>query len=99
MSIKKEVLKYLKENKKRFKREYGIKKIYLFGSVAREEDTKSSDIDLMVEFDEKRCITIFELMMFEEELKKRFNKSVDIATKNMIKPMVFNFIQKDLLYV
>ena len=34
MSIKKEVLEYLRENKEYFKKKYGVKEIYLFGSVA-----------------------------------------------------------------
>jgi len=99
MSIKKEILKYIKENKKRFYKEYGIKEIYLFGSVARGEDNEKSDIDLMVEFDKNKNVTIFELMMFEEELKKKFQKNVDVATKEMIKPIVFNYVKKDLLNV
>ncbi|QCI29052.1 nucleotidyltransferase family protein [Caminibacter pacificus] len=99
MSIKDEVLRYIKENKNRFEKEYGIKKIYLFGSVARGEDNENSDIDLMVEFDTDKNITIFELMMFEEEMKNKFGRKVDVATKDMLKPIVYNYVQKDLLNV
>ncbi|WP_457560640.1 nucleotidyltransferase family protein [Caminibacter sp.] len=95
MSIKQEVLKYLRENKDKFEKKYGIKKIYLFGSVARGGDNEHSDIDLLVDF--KDNITIFELMEFEEELEKKFNKKVDIATFGMLKPIVKKSIQKDIL--
>ncbi len=97
MSIKKEVLKYLKENKKRFEKEYGIKKIYLFGSVARGEDKENSDIDLMVEFRENA--TIFEYMEFEEVIKKRFGKEVDLATMDMIKPLIVKSVKRDIIDV
>jgi len=96
MSVKNEVLAYLRENKQRFKEEYGIENMYLFGSVARGEDNEKSDIDLLVEFDREKNITIFELMMFEEEIKKTFNRNVDVATKNMIKPIVYDYVKKDL---
>jgi predicted nucleotidyltransferase len=97
MSIKQEVLKYLRENKKSFEKKYGVKKIYLFGSVARGEDKKNSDIDLMVEFRENA--TIFEYMEFEELIKKRFGKKVDLATMEMIKPLIMKSIQRDIIDV
>jgi len=39
MSIKKAVLTYLKNNKNRFKNDYQLRELYLFGSVARAQDT------------------------------------------------------------
>ena len=44
MSIKNEVLNFLRKNKKVVSEKYGSKEICLFGSVARGEDTPSSDI-------------------------------------------------------
>jgi len=51
MSIKQELLNYLKNNKNRFENDYQLKELYLFGSVAKEQDTPKSDIDLIVKFD------------------------------------------------
>ena len=44
------VLKYLKEYKKQHLKDYHIKKIGIFESLARDENTHSSDIDIVVEF-------------------------------------------------
>jgi len=96
MSIKNEVLKYLKENKEYFKKKYGIKNIYLFGSVARGEDNENSDIDLLVEF-EKQNITFREYMGIIYEIQNKFKKKVDLATKDMIKPLLWRYISKDLI--
>ena len=97
MSIKNEVLKYLKENKETFKKKYGIKEIYLFGSVARGEDNEKSDIDLMIEFVDFEHTTLRNYMGFKEEIETKFKKKSDIATKDMIKPLLFKYISKDLL--
>ena len=97
MSIKNEVLKYIKENKERFKKEYGIKEIYLFGSVARGEDGPQSDIDLMVEFENDRVVTIFTYMDFLYEFEEKFNKKVDIATRDMIRPVLWEYIKEDMI--
>jgi len=97
--LRDKVIKFIKENKERFKKEYGVKEIYLFGSVARGEEREDSDIDLLVEFDESKIITMFKYMQLVREFEERFNKHVDLATKNMIKPIVSKSIQKDLIYV
>ena len=97
MSIKSEVLQYIKENKERFKKEYGIKNIWLFGSVARGEDTPSSDIDLMVEFDNEKIITMFTYMSFVKEMENKFKRKVDVATKEMIKPRIWEYMKRDMI--
>ncbi len=99
MSIKNQVLTYLKENKEYLKNKYGVKEIYLFGSVARGEDTANSDIDLLVEFDENKIITWKQYLGLGYELEKKFNKKIDIATKEMIKPVIKKFVYKDLISV
>ncbi len=44
------ILNYLKQYKQKHLDDYGIKNIGIFGSIAREENTKNSDIDIVVEF-------------------------------------------------
>jgi len=95
MSIKKEVLSYLKENREYFKNKYGIKEIYLFGSVARGEDTQNSDIDLMVEFED--FVTFRHFVGFKNLLENKFKRKVDIATPDMIKPIMWKYVNKDLI--
>ncbi len=95
MSIKNEVLKYLRENKEYFKKKYGVKEIYIFGSVARGEDKESSDIDLMVEFD--NFVTFRHFMGLKEEIENKFKRKADIATSDMIKPLLWKYINKDLV--
>ena len=48
-----QILQYLKSNKQGFNQKYNLKKIGIFGSYARSEQTPNSDLDLLVEFELK----------------------------------------------
>jgi predicted nucleotidyltransferase len=97
MSIKEEVLKYIKENKERFYKEYGIKEIYLFGSVARGEDNENSDIDLMVEFDDSFPMNFKRLFGVKFEMEERFKRKVDLLEKGAIRPRLREYVLRDLI--
>ena len=56
---------------------------YLFGSVARNEETSSSDIDLLVEFE--RGSSLFDLMNLQEELQVLLGVSVDVVSTGGLK--------------
>ncbi len=94
MSIKNEVLNFLRENKKVFRKKYGIKEIWLFGSVARGEDTPSSDIDLINDF---KFNTFDNYYGFLEDMKEKFKRKIDLATKEIIKERLKPYIYKDLI--
>ena len=49
MLTRENVLQILRENKDRFAEKYGVTKIGLFGSFARNEAPEESDIDVCVE--------------------------------------------------
>jgi hypothetical protein len=67
---------------------YGINYLGLFGSVARGEQTKNSDVDLLVKFNKNNKIGLFELDNLQREFEKRLGKKVDLVTKlnKYIKP-------------
>ena len=97
MSIKKEVLEYLRENKDYFYRRYGIKSIKLFGSVARGEDNEKSDIDLLVEFDYTKPMNFDRFFGIIEEIEYKFKRKVDLAEN--LKKIVFKEANKDFISV
>ena len=97
MSIKKEVLEYLRENKDYFYKKYGIKSIKLFGSVARGEDNKNSDIDLLIEFKDFKSANLRNYMGFIKEIQQTFKRKADVATNEMIKPLLWKYIKRDLI--
>ncbi|WP_024787469.1 MULTISPECIES: nucleotidyltransferase family protein [unclassified Lebetimonas] len=96
-SIKNKVLEYLKENKEYFRKKYGIKKIYLFGSVARGEDNENSDIDIMVEFISDKFHTFDNYFDLKYKLEDKFKRKIDLATKEMIREKLKKNIYKDII--
>ena len=74
-------------------KKYQLKKIGVFGSVARGE--KSNDIDLFVE----NVSDYKNLLDFREELEKLLQKKVDIVIDKYANPIVLYRAKKEMLYV
>lgn len=62
----------------------GVASIRLFGSIARDELSPSSDVDILVEFD--RPAGAFQLLDVEERLEFILGRPVDLVTPGAIKP-------------
>lgn len=75
-----------------------VKRAYLFGSYARSEANEKSDIDILVELDFSKPIGLYFFTM-EYELKKRFNKKIDLITVEEVSPYIKPYIEKDKILV
>ena len=100
MSYLDEVIRKIKSQYPYLSSEFGIKRIGVFGSVARKADRDQSDIDLVVEFE--RPIGL-KFMGLAEYMEKLFGRKVDILTKDGIRNIrvkrVSTDIEKDIIYV
>jgi len=93
------------KEKKRLLLEDGFEIIGVFGSYARGDETKNSDIDLL--YDIKPIFTqkykgfqaFAKLNEIREELKKTFGKDVDIATIDNPSKTFKEYALKDIIYV
>ena len=65
-------------------RNFGVKSLALFGSVARNEATPDSDVDLLVEFD--RPVGLFTFVRLKRYLETILGCSVDLGTPDSLKP-------------
>lgn len=79
------------------KNTYYVKNIGVFGSYARGDSKKASDIDLLVEFSEP--IGFFRFIELEEFLSKVTGKKVDLVTKNALKEAIRDDVLKQVVYV
>jgi uncharacterized protein len=79
-------------------RKYGVKKMQIFGSAARNELRPDSDVDLMVEFKRSSKTTSFGLIDMQEELSKLFDsRRVEIASPGILdNPYRRRTIERDL---
>jgi len=75
---KNQIITFLKANKEKFAQKYHIANFILFGSYAREENHKNSDIDLIYSLQEGAKLSFDKYMEFEAELKKAFETDVDL---------------------
>jgi predicted nucleotidyltransferase len=63
-----------------------VKRAAIFGSIAKGNQTATSDIDILIEADSN--FTMFKLLSLEEELSKKTNRKVDIVEYGVIKPSI-----------
>ncbi len=72
----------------------GIKYLAIFGSFARGETRKTSDVDILVDF--HKPITFDGYFDLEEMLEKLFERKIDLITKSGLSKHVKPYIQDDL---
>jgi len=56
----------------------------LFGSAVRGEDTRESDVDLLVDFSEPK--SLFDLVRIEQEFEEALGRKVDLVTSASLSP-------------
>lgn len=80
---------------------FGIKRLGLFGSVARGEDSRSSDIDFFAEFEDPSPESMPQRYFgFIEAAEERYQRPIQLLTPRMIRnPFLKQSIQKDLIIV
>ena len=92
------ITEYLKQRKEEFIKNYSIEKIGLFGSFANGKNTLNSDIDIVYETSSKD-LTLSQFFQIEEELKKQFNRNIDLVNLKYMNPLIKRKALKDMIYV
>ena len=95
VDTKQRVFELLQQNRNAL-RGFGVERLALFGSCAREEETVCSDLDFLVELKAKSFDAYMDLKHFLEEL---FDCPVDLVLEDTIKPRLRPQIMKDLMDV
>jgi predicted nucleotidyltransferase len=96
--VKKEIaLRLLREGKAHVAREFGVTRLALFGSVARDEADEDSDVDIVVRFDgpatSKRY---FGVQFYLEDL---LGRPVDLVTDKALRPDLRPYIKREAIDV
>jgi hypothetical protein len=65
---------------------FGVIRLSLFGSFARDDGRADSDVDLLVEFD--RPIGLFEFVRLQRQLGELLDHPVDLVTPEALKPQL-----------
>ncbi len=96
-STRQDILASLKKIKGKVAKDYSIKTIGVFGSVARNEQMGESDIDLLVEFSKPVGFVTF--MRLENFLSEQLGKQVDLVTSDSLKPVIRQDVLSEVIYV
>ena len=73
---------------------YGAKKIAIFGSYARDEAKPESDIDIIVEFSERK--SLLDLVGIEQELSDALGVKADLLTEKSISPYMIDRVKREM---
>ena len=73
---------------------YRVKKIAVFGSYARGEAKPESDVDILVEFSERK--SLLDLVGIEQELSEALGVKADLLTEKSISPYLIDRIKKEM---
>ena len=92
---KEEIFKTLEQHKETIKG-FGVKSMSLFGSAVRGDATENSDLDFVVEFNDKTFENYMDLKFFLEDL---FQCKVDLVIPETIKPLLRPYILSELVNV
>ncbi len=92
MKTVQEIIEILREHERELKKKYKIKRIKIFGSYVEGNQSKTSDIDLIVDFEETP--TFIELLKAEEEITRILGIKVDLLTEESISPFIKPYIKE-----
>jgi len=76
---------------------YNVKSLGIFGSYVRGEARKSSDLDILVEFNQ--APSLLEFIRMEDDLSKKPGIKVDLVMKTALKPHIGRLILEEVVPV
>lgn len=92
-----QVLQRLKESEAQL-RATGVQHVALFGSVARDQQTPASDLDILVEVDERRVSSVYDYVVIVNLIEDMFPLKVDVSNRAALKPHVRPSAERDAIY-
>lgn len=92
-----QVLQILLQQRKELTERYHVASLFLFGSVARDEASPDSDIDILVEFSQP--VGLFHFIELKQRLEELLGCEVDLGTPRSLKPYLKEQILKEAVRV
>jgi predicted nucleotidyltransferase len=96
MRTKEEILRILQEEKPELIRRYGLKRLALFGSYARDDQREDSDVDVMVEVEPSIGLRFVEMA---DRIEDALGIRTEVVSRRAIKPRYWEVIKEDLIDV
>lgn len=93
-----EAIRRLRENAEAV-RGLGATSLYLFGSTARDESSKQSDLDLFIDYDPERRFSLIDLVGIKQLLEDAMAIDVDVTTRDSLHPELKGDIERSAIRV
>jgi predicted nucleotidyltransferase len=93
-----EIIDYFKKNRSFIHERFGVTRLGIFGSFARDEQTFSSDIDIIIEM-EKDKKNIHNFLQLKRFLEKELERKIDLGFEHSLKSIIKEKIGKQIIYV
>ena len=77
----------------------GATSLYLFGSIAKDEAGRGSDLDLFIDYDPNGRFNAFDLVGIRQLLESELGVDVDITTRDGLHPMLRTDIEQSAIRV
>ena len=90
-------LNLLRKHRKEIEIQYHVSYLGIFGSYIRDEQTESSDVDLLVEFSEMP--SLFRFIQLEHYLRELLGVNVDLVLKSSLRPKIGEQILQNVIGV
>lgn len=87
----------LSQIKPELRRKYKVKEIGIFGSYARGEQKKTSDLDVLVKFDKNA--SLFDFVELGNFLEEKLKVKVDVVSEGGVRKELKNIIMKEVIMV
>ncbi|MGY0287801.1 MAG: type VII toxin-antitoxin system MntA family adenylyltransferase antitoxin [Candidatus Methanodesulfokora washburnensis] len=68
----------------------------IFGSFARGEQNRKSDIDIAIEFERNSEKSLLDLVRIENELRKIFKRKVDLGIFSSLSPYIMEDVKREM---
>ena len=88
--------KDIKEIQKRIQpilRQHGVVRASIFGSFAKNEAKNDSDLDLLIEFGDKK--TLLDMAALHIDLEQELNRKVDLLTFRSLHPLIRDSVLRE----
>ena len=86
-----QVLPLLRQQLPELRKRYGVRAMWLFGSYVRGEQGQHSDLDVLVEFDD-RPLSLLQFIALQHYLSDLLRVRVDLVEKETLKPAIGRYI-------
>ncbi len=93
-----EAVQILQMHLPELQRSYGVRSLGIFGSFVRGEQQPASDLDILVEFDD-RPLSLFRFIELENQLSDWLGVRVDLIEKSTLKPAIGRHILAEVVPV